>query len=141
MPCTHSPGQDTHQANDLFPNMLVQARLQAHSHYVQGVCWDPLGHFLASQSADRSVRVYGLKPPPAGVYVWRAACVACMCEHAPKSVKHGYGYSLPWRHTCVRMTGVQAAHFNALTGWQDTPSIGKLVTNSLALQFVKSGGL
>jgi len=26
-----------------------------HSHYVQGVAWDPLGEYLASQSSDRYV--------------------------------------------------------------------------------------
>ena len=30
-----------------------------HSHYVQGVAWDPLGRYAITQSADRSFRVYG----------------------------------------------------------------------------------
>ncbi|KXZ43425.1 hypothetical protein GPECTOR_91g579 [Gonium pectorale] len=38
--------------------------LQDHGHYVQGVAWDPLGRFIASQSADRTARVYAAKPPP-----------------------------------------------------------------------------
>ncbi|KAJ1972749.1 Chromatin assembly factor 1 subunit, partial [Dimargaris xerosporica] len=29
-----------------------------HSHYVQGVAWDPLGLFFATQSSDRSVNMY-----------------------------------------------------------------------------------
>ncbi|KAF6263109.1 WD40-repeat-containing domain protein [Scenedesmus sp. NREL 46B-D3] len=41
-------------------------RLLGHRHYVQGVAWDPLGAWLVSASADRSVRVHGLKPPPSG---------------------------------------------------------------------------
>ncbi|KAJ2034739.1 Chromatin assembly factor 1 subunit [Coemansia sp. S3946] len=32
--------------------------LADHSHYVQGVVWDPLGEFIATQSSDRSLRVY-----------------------------------------------------------------------------------
>ncbi|GFR49751.1 hypothetical protein Agub_g11909, partial [Astrephomene gubernaculifera] len=40
--------------------------LQDHGHYVQGVAWDPLGRYIASQSADRTARVYSVKPPPAG---------------------------------------------------------------------------
>lgn len=44
----------------------AQHRLEGHRHYVQGVAWDPLGAWLVSQSADRSVRVHGLKPPAAG---------------------------------------------------------------------------
>lgn len=41
-------------------------RLGGHRHYVQGVAWDPLGAWMVSQSADRTVRVHGLKPPPTG---------------------------------------------------------------------------
>lgn len=32
--------------------------LEGHSQFVQGVCWDPAGAYLVSQSNDRSVRVY-----------------------------------------------------------------------------------
>ena len=38
-------------------------RAKEHSHYVQGVAYDPLGVYLASMSNDRSVRVYTRKPP------------------------------------------------------------------------------
>ncbi|EFJ49719.1 hypothetical protein VOLCADRAFT_89466 [Volvox carteri f. nagariensis] len=38
--------------------------LQDHGHYVQGVAWDPLGRYIATQSADRTARVYSVKPPP-----------------------------------------------------------------------------
>jgi hypothetical protein len=43
-----------------------QARFSDHKHYIQGVAWDPLGQFVVTQSADRSVRVYTHKPPAAG---------------------------------------------------------------------------
>ena len=33
---------------------------------MQGVAWDPLGAWMVSQSADRTVRIHGLKPPPTG---------------------------------------------------------------------------
>lgn len=32
-----------------------------HNHYVQGVAWDPLNEFVATQSSDRSVHIYALK--------------------------------------------------------------------------------
>lgn len=32
--------------------------LDAHLHYVQGVAWDPLGHYVASLSSDRTCRIY-----------------------------------------------------------------------------------
>lgn len=38
-------------------------RTKEHSHYVQGVAYDPLGVYLASMSNDRSVRVYTRKAP------------------------------------------------------------------------------
>lgn len=34
----------------------AKSRLQSHSHYVQGVAWDPLRAHLATQSCDRSCR-------------------------------------------------------------------------------------
>ncbi|RKU48470.1 hypothetical protein DL546_003643 [Coniochaeta pulveracea] len=36
-------------------------QIAEHSHYVQGVAWDPLNEYLATQSSDRSVHVYSLK--------------------------------------------------------------------------------
>jgi chromatin assembly factor 1 subunit B len=36
-------------------------QIAEHSHYVQGVAWDPLNEFVATQSSDRSVHIYGLK--------------------------------------------------------------------------------
>lgn len=32
-----------------------------HSHYIQGVAWDPLNEYVATQSSDRSVHIYTLK--------------------------------------------------------------------------------
>lgn len=32
-----------------------------HNHYVQGVAWDPLNEFVATQSSDRTVHIYALK--------------------------------------------------------------------------------
>ncbi|KAG6470193.1 hypothetical protein ZIOFF_071250 [Zingiber officinale] len=37
---------------------LVRQMLDAHLHYVQGVAWDPLGHYVASLSSDRTCRIY-----------------------------------------------------------------------------------
>lgn len=36
-------------------------QIAEHSHYVQGVAWDPLNEFVATQSSDRSVHIYALK--------------------------------------------------------------------------------
>ena len=37
-----------------------------HKHFVQGVAWDPAQQFVISQSADRTCKVYALRPPAAG---------------------------------------------------------------------------
>ncbi|KAL2755098.1 hypothetical protein ACRALDRAFT_1064815 [Sodiomyces alcalophilus JCM 7366] len=40
---------------------VLVRQIAEHSHYVQGVAWDPLNEFIATQSSDRSVHVYSLK--------------------------------------------------------------------------------
>ena len=42
--------------------------LQGHSGLVKGVAWDPIGKYLASQSDDRTVRVWR-------TYDWKAETV------------------------------------------------------------------
>ena len=36
-------------------------QIAEHNHYVQGVAWDPLNEYIATQSSDRSVHIYSLK--------------------------------------------------------------------------------
>lgn len=36
-------------------------QIAEHNHYVQGVAWDPINEFIATQSSDRSVHVYSLR--------------------------------------------------------------------------------
>nr|UUJ75367.1 WD40 transcription factor [Juglans regia] len=40
----------------------VHQILDSHSHYVQGVAWDPLAKYVASLSSDRTCRIYINKP-------------------------------------------------------------------------------
>eukprot|EP00887_Chlorella_sp_A99_P005676 scaffold1.g5676.t1 len=44
----------------------VVRSLRDHKHFVQGVAWDPAQQYVVTQSADRSCKVYALKPPAAG---------------------------------------------------------------------------
>lgn len=44
----------------LTSNSFIQI-LKDHSGYVQGVSWDPLNQYLATQSSDRSVKIYERK--------------------------------------------------------------------------------
>lgn len=45
----------------LFSGKQIQ-QFKDHTHYVQGVAWDPLDMFLATQSADRTCRVWAKAP-------------------------------------------------------------------------------
>lgn len=48
-----------------FSSFLISGQcirnIGEHSHYVQGVAWDPLGEYIATQSSDRSVHIWALK--------------------------------------------------------------------------------
>lgn len=46
--------------NRIMIGTLVR-QIAEHNHYVQGVAWDPLNEYIATQSSDRSVHVYALK--------------------------------------------------------------------------------
>ncbi|RDW75858.1 WD40 repeat-like protein [Coleophoma crateriformis] len=39
----------------------LMRQIAEHHHYVQGVAWDPLNEYIATQSSDRSAHVYSLK--------------------------------------------------------------------------------
>lgn len=39
----------------------VVRQIAEHNHYVQGVAWDPMNEYLATQSSDRSVHIYKLQ--------------------------------------------------------------------------------
>ena len=43
---------------------IVYRNSMDHTHYVQGVSYDPLGVYLASMGSDRTVRVFTRKTPP-----------------------------------------------------------------------------
>lgn len=45
----------------IFISGQMVRQIAEHSHYVQGVAWDPLNEFVATQSSDRSVHIYSLK--------------------------------------------------------------------------------
>ncbi|KAK9476307.1 WD40-repeat-containing domain protein [Lipomyces japonicus] len=40
---------------------LCVRQIAEHNHYVQGVAWDPLNEYVATQSSDRNVHIYTLK--------------------------------------------------------------------------------
>ncbi|KAL1896870.1 Chromatin assembly factor 1 subunit [Sporothrix stenoceras] len=62
-----------------------------HSHYVQGVAWDPLNEYIATQSSDRSVHIYSLKTKD-GQYTLNG-----LDDKTPKVASHTKA-DLPPRH-------------------------------------------
>ena len=60
---------DVNMANPEKPQLQSQWRpvyrnSKDHTHFVQGVAFDPLGVYVASMGSDRTVRVYTRKTPP-----------------------------------------------------------------------------
>lgn len=53
-----------HHSNDFMNHLKWKCvwRKKDHTSYVQGVCWDPLGVYVASQGSDRTVQLYKQKP-------------------------------------------------------------------------------
>ncbi|KAI9033246.1 WD40 repeat-like protein [Hyaloraphidium curvatum] len=47
---------------DVSEGKCIQV-VKDHSHFVQGVAWDPLGEYIATQSSDRSMTVYRCETP------------------------------------------------------------------------------
>ena len=63
MPTQVSQSLLLHEINFLRyrnPGSMVR-QIAEHNHYVQGVAWDPLNEYVATQSSDRSVHIYNLK--------------------------------------------------------------------------------
>jgi len=65
--------------------------LQGHSGMVKGVTWDPIGKYLASQSDDRTVRIWR-------TYSWKPEAVV----------------SDPFKEVCVMLISVVLVAFSAL---------------------------
>lgn len=57
--------ENTHHVIGSYLTMILLGQcvrqIAEHNHYVQGVAWDPLNEFIATQSSDRSVHIYTLK--------------------------------------------------------------------------------
>ncbi|KAH8816371.1 WD40-repeat-containing domain protein [Xylogone sp. PMI_703] len=64
-------------------------QIAEHQHYVQGVAWDPLNEYIATQSSDRSVHIYTMKTKD-GQY-------ALDNREDPKRIGHNLKMDLPAR--------------------------------------------
>ena len=84
------------------------AHLSNHKHFVQGVAWDPHQQFVLTQSADRTCKVYALRPLAASKKKsqkkgQRLACVAskefyCHATMSKRVLGSGMSDSHPHRH-------------------------------------------
>lgn len=72
------------------------AELADHSHYIQGVSWDPHNEYLATQSADRSLHIYLLKRSESAVLVLPTLFFKIVRADVPVA-KIGSGISLTSR--------------------------------------------
>jgi chromatin assembly factor 1 subunit B len=63
----YATNQKEHNTLDLESQWrAVYRNSRDHTHYIQGVAFDPKGVYVASSSCDRTVRVYQRKPPVRG---------------------------------------------------------------------------
>lgn len=51
--------QKGHSPDVSFPGVCVR-EIAEHNHYVQGVAWDPMNEYIATQSSDRCVKLLGV---------------------------------------------------------------------------------
>ena len=60
-PCVQSQmcGESSRSRAAPLPGSIIR-EISEHSHHIQGVAWDPLNEYIATQSADRTVHVYAL---------------------------------------------------------------------------------
>lgn len=85
-------------------------QIQDHAHFVQGVAWDPLDEFLATQSSDRSVHVHGVSQRNGVLSVHNA------------STKSGRSAS----HSSMEIKSSRQASFNMAVG---RPSMARRASN------------
>lgn len=84
-------------------------QIQDHSHFVQGVAWDPLDEFLATQSSDRSVHIHGVSQRNGVLSVHNAAT-----KHERRSASH----------SSMEVRSSRAASFN-----MTRPSLARRASN------------
>lgn len=64
-------------------------QIAEHQHYVQGVAWDPLNEYIATQSSDRSVHIYTLRT--------KDGQFSLDNREEPKKIGHNLKMDLPGR--------------------------------------------
>ncbi|KAI0008147.1 WD40 repeat-like protein [Xylariaceae sp. FL0662B] len=91
-------------------------QIAEHSHYVQGVAWDPLNEYIATQSSDRSVHIYSLKTKD-GQYT-----LTSYDEKTPKIASHAKMDLPPSRISSSSPAPPDMGYRAQLSAAVDTPS-------------------
>ncbi|KAI0173571.1 WD40 repeat-like protein [Hypoxylon sp. FL1284] len=91
-------------------------QIAEHSHYVQGVTWDPLNEYIATQSSDRSVHIYSLKTKD-GQYA-----LTSHDEKTPKVASHTKADLPPRRISSNSPAPPELGFRSQLAAAVDTPS-------------------
>lgn len=91
-------------------------QIAEHSHYVQGVAWDPWNEYIATQSSDRSVHIYSLKTKD-GQYA-----LTSHDEKTPKIASHAKADLPPRRISSNSPAPPDMGYRSQLAAAIDTPS-------------------
>ncbi|KAF5027573.1 hypothetical protein F66182_315 [Fusarium sp. NRRL 66182] len=98
-------------------------QIAEHSHYVQGVAWDPLNEYIATQSSDRSVHIYSLKTKD-GQYT------LSLDDKTPRLASHIKADLPPRRISSSSPAPPDFGHRSSLAALEPAPSVGSPVPSA-----------
>ncbi|KAI8684761.1 Chromatin assembly factor 1 subunit [Fusarium falciforme] len=98
-------------------------QIAEHSHYVQGVTWDPLNEYIATQSSDRSVHIYSLKTKD-GQYT------LSQDDKTPRLASHIKADLPPRRISSSSPAPPDFGHRSSLAVLDSAPSVGSPVPSA-----------
>ena len=98
-------------------------QIAEHSHYVQGVAWDPLNEYIVTQSSDRSVHIYSLKTKDGHYSLTQD-------EKIPKLASHIKGDNPPRRPSSNSPAPPEFGHRAQLSLVDSSTSIGSPVPST-----------
>ncbi|KAI7786657.1 chromatin assembly factor 1 subunit B [Diaporthe eres] len=102
-------------------------QIAEHNHYVQGVAWDPLNEYIATQSSDRSVHVYSLRTKD-GQYTLSSETDKC-----PKIASHMKSDLPPRRISSSSPAPPDFGHRAQLSVIDAVPSVGPGPTSGASI--------
>ena len=108
-----------------------------HSHYVQGVAWDPLNEYIATQSSDRSMHIYRIATKPGGAFevhaVGKNTRMPHRHSHSRTPSTHGTGRPKFLRQESVTSDADPSSAIMDFDDMQSTTSGGAPLTPALSV--------